>query len=83
MRRYARIIRVLVDADGPLTALQIASRAGLPPGSLYVWLAAWERTETVDAQWLPGPYPSRRVYRITAGGLSTAAANGIWPGGDR
>lgn len=74
-RRFARQeaeMDRLIDAlrahpDAP--ALRLARCAGISPAKVYVYLAQLEEQDAVSATWADGPYPRRRLYRLSGSAL--------------
>ena len=63
-----RMLRVLVDAEVPLSGLDITQRAELHAGTIHPKLAALETREWITSEWeipVSPDVPRRRVYRMT------------------
>ena len=61
-RRYA-ILGALTE-HGPTPALDLGKRLRRPAGTIYPDLAALESDRRIVGEWLPGPWPRRRLYRL-------------------
>jgi hypothetical protein len=61
-RRYA-ILGALAE-HGPTGALELCRLLRRPAGTLYPDLSALEADRRVVGEWLTGPWPRRRLYRL-------------------
>lgn len=68
-----RVFAVLVDADQPMSGLDVARASQVGAGRALLVLARYERDGLVKSEWeRPQPYPDgrprRRLYRLTEQG---------------
>lgn len=61
-RRYA-ILGALAE-HGPTGALELCRLLRRPSGTIYPDLAALESDRRIVGEWLTGPWPRRRLYRL-------------------
>ena len=71
------LLRVLLDAAGPLYGLEIATKADLPSGTIHPILARLEKAKWLESSWEPiDPHaegrPRRRYYKLTDEGAKLA-----------
>jgi len=69
------VLRVLLDAEGGVWGLRIASQAGRPTGTVYPILERLEDSGLVTSRWETGEGhrgPVRRLYELTDPGRAWA-----------
>lgn len=62
--RKAVLVTALLDHLGPLTFSGLWRYIRGSSGSLYLVLERLEQSGRIEADWLAGPYPRRRLYRL-------------------
>lgn len=71
-RRMRRVLLVLLTDASNITGLTIALTAGMGGGAVYICLAQLEDRGWVTGEFEDGPYPRRRMYRLTPDGWTYA-----------
>ena len=70
------VLRVLLDASGPVWGLRVAKLTGRAPGSVYPILSRLEESDWVRAEWESDEDragPRRRLYSLTEDGAQRAS----------
>jgi DNA-binding IclR family transcriptional regulator len=70
-KQQLAILEALAKAKDGFAAYDISRLTGLWSGTLYPQLQFLEDVEAITSEWLPGPFPRRRIYKLA----STAPAN--------
>lgn len=64
MNSKERILKLLEVSDRPLSGYEIAMITRCRAWALYPALRALEESGAIESEWIEGPYPRRRAYRV-------------------
>lgn len=71
-RRMRRVLLVLLTDATNITGLTIARTAGMSGPAVYLCLDRLVDRAWITGEFQDGPYPRRRLYRLTADGWTYA-----------